>query len=63
MQQLSDRLELYIFYLRKEIMCISIVPLTVRALTMLTKQPSSSDDDLSPMQPLPLVQQRENYLV
>ncbi|XP_050711566.1 uncharacterized protein LOC126995740 isoform X6 [Eriocheir sinensis] len=35
----------------------------VRALTMLTKQPSSSDDDLSPMQPLPLVQQRENYLV
>lgn len=37
--------------------------LAVRALTMLTKQPSSSDDDLSPMQPLPLVQQRENYLV
>ncbi|KAK4323990.1 hypothetical protein Pmani_005355 [Petrolisthes manimaculis] len=35
----------------------------VRALTMLTKQPSSSDDDLSPMQPLPLTQQRENFLV
>jgi hypothetical protein len=37
--------------------------LTVKALAMLplNTEPSFDEDDLSPIQPLPLFQQRENY--